>query len=40
MVEHPAVTLQLPQATVVEKLGEFREPYIPSNRDTATLSEA
>ena len=28
MVEHPAVNLlQLPQVTVVEKLGEFREPY-------------
>jgi hypothetical protein len=27
MAEHPAVKLQLPQATVVEKLGEFREPF-------------
>jgi hypothetical protein len=28
MAEHPAVSyLQLPQVTVVEKLGEFRETY-------------
>jgi hypothetical protein len=27
MAEHPAVAMQLPQVTVVEKLGEFRKPY-------------
>jgi 5-methylcytosine-specific restriction endonuclease McrA len=32
--------LQLPQVTVVEKLGEFRETYTSIRRSTATLSEA
>ena len=32
--------LQLPQVTVVEKLGEFREPYTGITAGMATLSEA
>ena len=38
--EFHAGKLQLPQVTVVEKLGEFREPYTGSWAGTATLSEA
>jgi len=32
--------LQLPQVTVVEKLGEFKEAYSGESADTVTLSEA
>jgi hypothetical protein len=32
--------LQLPQVTVVEKLGEFREAYTGEHADMVILSEA
>ena len=38
--EAHAGMLQLPQVTVVEKLGEFRETYTGVRVGTATLSEA
>ncbi len=38
--EDHANLLQLPQVTVAEKLGEFREPYTGFVAGTATLSEA
>jgi hypothetical protein len=40
MVEHPAVnTLQLPQVTVVEKLGEFKGPFS-GNRQNGNLERS
>ena len=38
--EFHAGMLQLPQVTVVEKPGEFREPYTGDGAGTAILSEA